>query len=72
MLQHVAKAVVQHMNVAFARIWSLDQAGRVLELHRRDSGGNEGGGRGAAFTVSLPLAPAQAAASSPGLQNRSA
>ena len=32
MLQHVARAVVQHMDVAFARVWTLDQAGRVLEL----------------------------------------
>jgi signal transduction histidine kinase len=32
MLQHVARAVVQHMDVAFARVWTLDQTGRVLEL----------------------------------------
>jgi signal transduction histidine kinase len=45
----------------------------LVELH----GGqivveSEGGGRGAAFTVSLPLATAQTAASLPALQNRSA
>ena len=50
----------------------LSIARYLVELH----GGeilveSEGDGRGAAFTVSLPLAPAQAAASSPGLQNRS-
>lgn len=50
----------------------LSIAHHLVELH----GGqivveSEGDGRGAVFTVSLPLAPAQTAASSPALQNRS-
>src|SRR2546421_3532159 len=32
MLQLCADALVRHLDVAFARIWTLDDAGRVLEL----------------------------------------
>src|SRR5467141_2056391 len=32
MLQLCAEALVRHLDVAFARIWTLDDAGRVLEL----------------------------------------
>ena len=32
MLQHCAQAVVQHLDAAFARVWTLDRAGRILEL----------------------------------------
>src|SRR5216117_3557706 len=32
MLQLCAAALVRHLDVAFARIWTLDDAGRVLEL----------------------------------------
>ncbi|MGH9311914.1 MAG: sensor histidine kinase [Vicinamibacterales bacterium] len=32
MLQHCARAIVEHTDAAFARIWTLDQSRRVLEL----------------------------------------
>ncbi len=31
-LQHCAEAMVQHLDAAFARIWTLDRDGKVLEL----------------------------------------
>src|SRR3712207_4689152 len=31
-LQHCAEALVRHLDVAFARIWTLDDEGQVLEL----------------------------------------
>jgi signal transduction histidine kinase len=51
----------------------LSIARHLVELHGGDIAvASEGDGRGAAFTVSLPLTPAHAAASSAALQNRSA
>jgi signal transduction histidine kinase len=32
MLQHCVRAVVEHMDAAFARVWTLDHTRRVLEL----------------------------------------
>src|SRR5207253_2845781 len=33
MLQQCAEALVRHLDVALARVWTLDDAGEVLELH---------------------------------------
>jgi signal transduction histidine kinase len=32
MVQRVARAIIQHLDLAFVRIWTLDAAGHVLEL----------------------------------------
>ena len=51
MLQQCAEALVQHLDGGFARIWTLDESGRMLELQASAGADRQLDGRQAAVPI---------------------